>query len=202
MPERTLGTRRDAGAARAWMLGPVAACCIALQYPGRPAWSGMAIALWLVSAALLDRTVLRRMWQPRFLAISALLALLSGLLLGTPQARVAGIPVSWTGVEAGVVMLLRGLLIVGIGTWGARWLVARAERLRAAGSSPVSAAAATALGLVPELGSRIRAAGAGPASRQRGLLQGLERAAVSLLCDAALLAEGLHRQAGPGERDG
>jgi len=181
-------------AAQSVVLAPVALGCIALQYPSRPGHSALAVAIWLVSCTIVDRAVLARMWRPRFLAASAVLAALSGLLLGAPDARLAGVPISRAGVEAGVVMILRGLLIVGIGAWIARWLLARALVARSATAGRLSSAAAAAFDLVPELKSRIQAVRAARSVTGARSPVNLEQAAVSLVCQTAWIAEGLWRQ--------
>jgi hypothetical protein len=189
----------------AGLLLPVAVACVALQYPSRPAWSAAALAVWLAGAALFDRPSLHRLWQPRFLAVSALLASLSGLLLGAADTDIAGVRVSSTGLSAGAVMILRGVLIVGIGAWGARWLLGRAARLQAGRAARLSNAAAAAFQLVPDLGARIRAASADRPFGGGRAWSGSEQAAVTLLSEASGLAEGLWQQgsaASGGQVDG
>lgn len=184
---------------------PVAIACIALQYPSRPAWSAAALAIWLAGAALFDRASLNRLWQPRFLAVSVLLAALSGLLIGDADTQIAGVRVSSSGLGAGAVMIFRGVLIVGLGAWGARWLLGRAARLQAGRTASLSSAAAAAFQLVPDLGARIRAASADRPSGGGRAWSGSERAAVTLLCQASGLAEGLWQQGGAasgGQGDG
>jgi hypothetical protein len=177
------------------LLLPVAIACVVLQYPSQLGWSAAALAIWLAGAALLDRASLHRLWQPRFLAVSVLLASLSGLLLGAADTEMAGVRVSSAGLSAGAVMILRGVLIVGIGAWGARWLLGRAGRLQAGRTARLSSAAAAAFHLVPTLGARIRAANTDRSSGGRAW-SGSERAAVTLLCEASGLAEGLWQQGG------
>lgn len=195
-------TARVSATARSVVLAPVALGCIALQYPSRPGYSALAAAAWLAASAVFDRAILARMWQPRFLAVSAVLAALSGLLLGAPDARLAGVAVSRAGVEAGVVMILRGILIVGIGAWIARWLLARASFARSATGSRVSSAAAAAFDLVPELRSRIQAVRAARSVTGARTPVSLEQAVISLVCQTAWIAEGLWRQTPTAARPG
>jgi hypothetical protein len=188
MPETPLPRRTSARC----LLLAAALLGVAMQYPARVSWSAVALAGWLAAALWLDRPVLRRMWQPRFLAASAVLALMSGLLLGTKDARVLGIQVSVEGLAAGTVMMLRGVLLVGVGAWAARALTVGAERLGSRRPSGLTAAAGAAFTLVPDMRTRIRAAGNRPPAGRRRIL-GFEAAAVTLVCDASLLAETLAR---------
>ena len=171
-------------------LGALAVACVALQLPGRLDLSALALALWLSALAWADRDALRPLWRPRFLAWSAALALLAGLLLGEPDLDLLGLPLSSAGLAAGALMLVRGGLILGLTGWLARRIVARARR----GLTPTStlgAAVATAVELMPALLVEL---GATWAARPRGRrLRALESVAVSALSRAVSLAEALTR---------
>lgn len=188
-PNGAIGPRRAATA----VLAVAAAAAIALQFPGRLSASAAALVIWLGVSAFIDRPSLGRLWQPRFILLSSLLALLSGLLLGTPDRRLLGVPVSTTGLEAGAIMLLRALLIVAISASAARLVSGRQASVPAGERRGVGLTAAVALELVPQLRARISAVGVRQRLAALGRFGALEEAAVRIVCDAVLLGEGLSR---------
>lgn len=193
------GGRASHGRAATAALVVAALAAIALQFPGRLYASAAALAIWLGASALLDHPSLGRLWQPRFILLSSLLALLSGLLLGTPDRRLLGVPVSTAGLEAGAIMLLRAILIVAISASASRLLSGRHASVPATEQKGIRQTAAVALELVPQLRSRIRSritvVGVRQSLAALGRFGALEEAAVRIVCDAALLGEGLsHRE--------
>lgn len=173
-------------------LALLALVCVALQFPGRLWLSALAVALWLGALALFEREALRRLWMPRFWLVTVLFALGSGLLLGRRDAGLLGLPLSAAGLEAGALMVVRGLLIFALAMWASRNVDERLIRraARRVGLDPLGAAIPAALRLLPELQERYREA----ARRTAGQRRRPYRLAVELLCDTARLAE---RMAGP-----
>lgn len=169
--------------------------CLALQYPGRLDLAGLGLGAWLAALAVFDRAVIRRMWHPRFLLVTALFALMSGLLLGTPDTRLFGVRVSSEGLAAGGLMFIRGVLMVGVSTWASRRLVAGGSSSTWGRSGAgLSSAANVAMELVPELTARVRERWSRQTSYPgRGRMRAIEKTAVELIFQVACVAEGLAR---------
>jgi nucleoside-triphosphatase THEP1 len=174
------------------LLGLVALLCIAVQFRGSLLLSLAALVLWIGTLAILDRGSLRRMWMPRFWLITIVVALGSGMLLGQREAGLFGLPLSRSGLEAGMLMVLRGAFIFGIAAWASRAmdeeLVARAAK--ALGVEPLGWAIPVALKLLPELQTRLlRAAAATRETTSRWRLLGRSyEISVELICQTAGLA--------------
>jgi hypothetical protein len=174
-------------------LGCVALSCVALQFQGRLGLSLAALGAWLLALAVLDRPVLARLWHPRFLAVSAVIALLSGLLLGRSDVVVLGVGFSTKGLLAGALMVTRGALIFGLTAWGAR-LLARRSWFRAQG--PLGPAVVAAVDLVPGLTDRVRATWAAQAASGGGRWRAARAVAADLLFHTACIAEEMAGGAG------
>jgi hypothetical protein len=171
---------------RARALAVVAAACVALQFPGSLRLSLVALGLWLLALAALERSVLPRLWHPRFIAVSALIALLSGLLLGKADVTVLGLGLSTTGLLAGALMMTRGLLIFGLTVWGAA-ILAQSPWFRARG--PLGAAVAAALDLIPDLTGRVRTTWEAQSGSGRWRWAAARAVTSDLLYHAASIAE-------------
>lgn len=177
------------------LLAALAVACVGLQFPGTLVLSSAALLSWLMACAWLDPMVLRRMWMPRFWAITGVLALGSGVLLGRPDLDLGGLPLSTEGLAAGVLMLVRGGLILGMTTWAGRAMTGvRIQRfLGAAGLAPLGQAASVAIGLLPGMQGRLRRIGQVPAGagRPTGRAARLHDLAVSAFCETVRVAEEL-----------
>jgi len=185
------------------VLGVLAVACVALQFPGTLALSAVSLAAWLAALAWLDRPALRRMWMPRFFAITVVLALATGVVLGRKDFQAWGVPLSSDGFAAGALMVVRGALIFGLSTWAGPAVAGRRlpGLLRHVGLERLGASAAVALGLLPELQARLGAApriqasagtGGNPGGRA-GRIGRLHARAVSAFCETVRLAEDLAR---------
>ena len=169
------------------VLGLAALGCVALQFPGTIPLSAAALLLWLGLLAALHRPVLRALWRPRFWGFTLLLALASGLLLGPRQPAGIWSYLSRPGLEAGLLMVLRGALIFGLASWASR-AVSGQEIQRAAGRMGLpglGAAMATALALLPGLSQALRHIGP---TKGEGKLRRLRGSAVWLVTQTARLA--------------
>lgn len=176
------------------ILGVVALACLALQFPGSLVWSGLALGAWLVATACLDRASLRRMWMPRFWAVTLLLALATGVLLGQKEATGSGALVSWQGLEAGALLVVRGALIFGLTSWASHAIPGpRLLRILArVGLASLGRAASVALSTVPHLQQRLVAMWQdGERSRDRGHIGRIKEFAVLAFCETVRLAQGL-----------
>ncbi len=185
------------------LLAVIAVACIGMQFPGTLPLSLTALATWMAAVAWLDRPVLRRMWMPRFWAITLVLALGTGFLLGRPDLDLWGIPLSTGGLTAGGLMIARGALILGLTSWAARAMTAGRLRraLSAVGLEPLGGAAAVAVGLLPEMQGRLREiAQAQSGIGTNGRFFRLREVAVAGFCETLLLAERIAAGKGPGRR--
>lgn len=173
------------------LLGFLALVCIAVQFQGSLVLSLVALLIWLCALALWDRISLRRMWMPRFWLITVVFAMGSGVLLGQRDMILLGISMSRVGLEAGVLMVLRGAFIFGLASWASRALTEEDffNIARRVGAVPLGTAIPVALRLLPELTERFRQTTAGAKRRHIG------QVAVKLISDTASLAEemALHR---------
>lgn len=187
--EQWSGKRANALAWQRRLLGAVATLCIAVQFKGWLFLSSAALVVWLLALSLLDRGSLRRLWMPRFWLITGVFALGSGLLLGVRDEQLWGMPLSKSGIEAGALMVVRGVFIFALATWASRSLSER-SLVRAAQWLRVPAlgtAIPTALKLLPQLEVSLRRAlspGEG-----RGRPGRVRKVAIELVCETARLAE-------------
>jgi hypothetical protein len=179
---------------RGRVLAVVAAGCVALQFPGSLWLSLVALGLWLVALAAIDRAVLPRLWHPRFMVVSAIVALLSGLLLGRRDLTLFGLGLSTRGLQAGALMMTRGLLIFGLTVWGAT-ILAQSPWLRARGA--LGAAVAAALDLIPDLTARLRATWRAHAGEGRSRLGAARAVTADLLFHTVSIAEEMADDATP-----
>lgn len=176
------------------LMGLVALLCIAVQFRGSLLLSLAALVVWIGMLAILDRSCLQRMWMPRFWLITIVVAIGSGLLLGQRDTGLLGLPLSRSGLEAGVLMVLRGAFIFGIAAWASRALdeelVARAAKRL--GIEPLGRAIPVALKLLPELQTRLRRAAReareSHTTKRRHLLARGYEISVELVCQTARLA--------------
>ena len=180
------------------VLAVVAMGCVALQFPGSLWLSLVALGLWLLALATLSRGLLARLWHPRFIAVSALIALLSGLLLGRRDVVVLGLGLSTKGLLAGALMMTRGLLIFGLTVWGAA-VLSQSPRFRARGA--LGAAVAAALELIPDLTGRVRTTWQAQAGRGRWRWAAARAVAADLLFHAACIAEEMADRAPQQQRE-
>lgn len=136
-----------------WALAGAALGCVALQFGGSLALTTLALALWLAVLAWHARPQLRRLWMPKFWAISLAFALASGLWLGVPDMAVGPLRLSRKGLAAGALMLVRGALIYSLMGWASSLMVDR--RVRAAmarlGLAEFGAALSAAFAMIPGL---------------------------------------------------
>ena len=179
---------------RTLLLAALAALTLAALATGLLPWALPALALWLAALGRLAPAALRRVWRPRFVLLSALLALLAGLVLAPPDAELAGVPLSTRGLVAGLLMVLRSAFVVTAMSWGATLALARAARYSPT-RRPLGAAAATAAQLLPEVVTTL-ASDWSTRSRAPGA-RGAEGLAVATLARAAALADRLATPAGP-----
>jgi hypothetical protein len=167
-------------------LGVVAVGCVVLQFPGSLGLSLAALGVWLLALAALERPLLPRLWHPRFLAVSAAIVLLSGLLLGKRDVVLLGVGLSTKGLLAGALMMTRGVLIFGLTVWGAA-VLSQSPWFRARGA--LGAATAAALDLIPDLTERVRTTWAAQAGCGRWRWAAARAVAADLLFHAACIAE-------------
>jgi nucleoside-triphosphatase THEP1 len=140
------------------LMGLAALACVGIQLPGTVAWASTALGLWLGLLAVVDRAVLRALWRPRFWTFALVLAAASGLLLGPRQPTGAWSVLSRQGLEAGLLMVLRGAFIFALACWASR-TVGGDEIRRAAGRiglPGLGTALSVALSLLPELSLELR----------------------------------------------
>ena len=197
------GPRVDAepaGKARRVGLGLAAAGCIGLQIDSSLTWSAASLGIWLGLLWAFSPRSLRRLWMPKFWGFSLALALASGVLLGKPAARVLGVPLSLVGLEAGLLMVVRGAFVFGLTSWASTTL--RRDHLERVfgrlGLSRLGGALTAAFGLLPGLKDRLVHARAQLPGRGEG--RRLSRAfavAVEVVCETARLAQEI---AGESER--
>jgi len=168
--------------------------CIGLQFGGDLTASALALLVWLLVLALVDRRALRKLWLPRFWLFSLLLALVSGFLLGGNLSKAHGLTLSRVGLDAGLLMIVRGAFLLSLAAHlSAKVKSARFQRLLARlGFSGFGAALATAFALLPELSHTLQVrAGVWQAEAPtwRGRLRHFPTLAVQLLVETAVLAE-------------
>lgn len=180
-------------------LGLAAVLCVAVQIPGSLALSTAALALWLGALALSDRVALKRLWLPRFWIVTLVLALGSGVLLG-PRAEGSWGWFSRQGLEAGLLMVVRGAFIFALASWASRALGGEDLRrlTRRLGLPRLGTALSVAFGLLPELQDRLGTLKA-RSQAHGGRWRGLYRLAVEAVRETDELARELARSA-EGER--
>ena len=178
------------------LLGAIAVACIALQFGGSLGLSAIALALWLGALALAARPQLRRLWMPRFWIVSIIMALGSGLLLGKPDLDLGPIKASREGLEAGLLMVVRGLFLVALMGWVSKLIVDDDVQrgIRKLGLAQFGNALTAAFGLIPSLGERVKPAlSAGRGSGFFARTKALRGLAVDLVVHTVQLARSLER---------
>lgn len=176
--------------------------CVALQFGGRLDLSLLATLLSLLLLLLVDRVALRRMWMPRFWAITAIFALGAGLLLGKRETWVLGIPFSEQGLRAGALMVTRGVFVFALASWLSRAL--RREDLDGmlgrVGGGQLGGAVATAFDLLPALKDRLAGLSKEPSSRPgwKARFLAWRDLSVRLVMETALLARSLQGEGAEG----
>ena len=196
MSETSSAERAGAGPtsrARNLGLGLTALACVAVQFPGSLLLSGLALALWLAVLLVYDRASLARLWLPRFWLMTLLFALGSGLLLGRRSAGGLTGVISVEGLQAGLLMVLRGAFVFALASWASRALAGGAlERVFGkVGLARLGAALSVAMSLLPELEQHLQQArrrSFGGAGRR---LRSLRRSVVNLVAQTARLADTL-----------
>lgn len=174
----------------------VAVGCIGLQLGQQVLLALVATAVWLVTLAIVDAQALRRLKMPKFWAITIALALGSGLLLGPRDIHLWGVPLSATGLEAGALMVLRGVFIFALTSYATRALsFAPAHRIASrVGLGNLSVAVASAFGVLPAIRDGLAERHAEAKKREGSPLLGLRTVALDAVYEAARLAELLARQ--------
>jgi nucleoside-triphosphatase THEP1 len=189
---------------RRW-LAIAALICVGVQVPGSLLLSAAALALWLGLLAAFERTSLKRLWMPRFWLVTLVFALGSGLLLGPRSGPGVRGMLSAEGLQAGLLMVLRGAFIFGLATWASRALGGKDLERAAAriGLARLGTSLSTALGLLPELQERLRARAAQRSLESRGRWWRPGRfreLAVELVCETARLADEMAARAASDRR--
>lgn len=174
----------------------LAAACVVLQFPGSVPLATLSLGAWVLALARLDPAALRRMSRPRFWAVTLLLALATGIVLGPKDLVVLGVPCSREGLSAGLLMVLRGALIFGIASFAGPALAGRrvSRGLTRSGLTSLGGAATVALGLLPELRNRLAATDRESAPSPPGLraqAARLHELAVRAFCETVRVAEEL-----------
>lgn len=179
-----------------WVKGlalAVALGCVALQIGRQIELAAIAVVIWLTTVWLVDRHALRRMKMPKFWTIMIIVALGSGLLLGPRDIEVLGLRLSAQGLEAGALMVLRGVFIFALTSWASRAVEGTAVKriARRVGLGNLGVAVASAFGVLPALidGLAKRRSTASPTLRER--LGSFRRIVVDALIEAVHLAKRL-----------
>lgn len=151
------GAPRKRPAPYRWITWLVALGCVALQVGRSVEMAALADVIWLSTVALVDRGALRRLRMPKFWTIMILVALGSGLFLGPRDLDVGPLRLSAQGLEAGALMVLRGVFIFALASWAARNINGRLVRRMASrvGLGNLALAVATAFGVLPALMDRL-----------------------------------------------
>ena len=96
---------------------PFAILTLIAQFPDIPWATTVALVVWLITLGLGAHNVLKSIWWPRFWLVSAVVCVLSGLILAWSP----GEAWNWTlGLEATARMLIRGIYIFSLITWATR----------------------------------------------------------------------------------
>lgn len=189
-----LAAARPGSRTAPWLVLVAALVCIGLQFGGDLSASVLALVLWLLVLALVDRRALRKLWMPRFWLFSLLLALVSGFLLGGNLSKAHGLTLSRVGLDAGLLMIVRGAFLLSLAAHlSAKVKSARFQRLLSRlGFSGFGTALATASALLPELSHTLQARTGvwkAQAPTWRGRLTHFPDLAVQALVETAALAE-------------
>ncbi len=174
--------------------------------PGSLLLSTAALALWLALLFLLDRASLRRLWLPRFWLVTLIFAMASGFFLGPRAARGTWSVLSYSGLQAGLLMVVRGAFIFGLASWASRALGRNVQQLAARLGVPrLGTALTVAFELLPELESSLRAALAKPPAggtegREGRGLRRYYGVAVQVIASTAELAGNLALRSSRAER--
>ncbi|MCL2178560.1 MAG: DUF2478 domain-containing protein [Proteobacteria bacterium] len=179
---------------RRTFLGVVAVACIVLQFKGDFKLSALSAGLWLLALALADRPQLRRLWIPRFWLITLLMALGSGLLLGKADWEFGPVQLSKFGLEAGLLMVFRGLFLFALMGWASKLIVDKdvQRAIHKIGLAKFGNALSAAFGFIPLLFEQVRIAPL--AGRNKNIIPRMRMmygAAVELVKHAVLLARSL-----------
>jgi nucleoside-triphosphatase THEP1 len=182
-----------------WIATIAAVGCIALQFGRRLDLAALSALLWLVTVALTDPVALRRLVLLRFWAITILFALLSGLLLGPRDHVLLGIPLSGRGLEAGALMICRGLFIFALVSWASRAIDGHAVNRLASrvGLGKLGVAVTTAFALLPALVDRLAERRRAMKHRRRGRRGEWRRSLVELVGEAVRLSDQLSLELAP-----
>jgi len=173
----------------------IAIGCIALQAGRRLDLALLSAALWVVTVTIVDRAAMRRMFMPKFWGVTILFALASGLLLGERDTEILfGLRLSARGLEAGALMVCRGLFIFALVSWASRAIDGAVVRRLATGVGlgNLSVAVGSAFGVLPALRDRLverRAEMKG--ARQTSRRVEARRALVDVVCETVRLSERL-----------
>jgi nucleoside-triphosphatase THEP1 len=131
--------------------------CVGLQLGRRLDLAAASAGLWLLIVLWADRPALRRLFFPKFWAVTVLFALGSGLLLGPRDLDVLGLRLSAQGLAAGALMVCRGVFLFTLVSWAARAVDGgKVARVAAAvGLGDLGAAVSAAFGLLPAVAERL-----------------------------------------------
>jgi hypothetical protein len=168
---------------KTWLLGAIAAGCVALQVGGALALSSAALVFWLAALLAVEPRVLRRLWLPRFWLAGFVVVAASALLLEPRDLELAGLALSSRGLAAGALMMIRGTFIFGLAAWastalaGSGWL----RWCRRLGAERFGTAVQVAFGLLPALQRELR-----ELRRERARTAGRLRAPLGLTREAAV----------------
>lgn len=170
---------------------------MALQFSGDLLYTSLALLVWLLGLLAFYPCVLRRMWMPRFWAVTLLVALGSGLLLGQRDQLLWGVAISTQGLSAGALMVVRGAFIFGLLAWASKALAhSGLERLASKfGAQRLAVSTGIAIELLPEIAGRIQKLHSrqdrhGGDSRWRSAYL----SAANLLADCAMMADDMVRK--------
>lgn len=136
----------------------IALFCVALQFGRRLDLAALATVIFLVTVVIVDRPAMRRLMMPKFWGITIVFALASGLFLGPRDIDLLGLRLSGQGLEAGALMVFRGLFIFGLVSWVSRAINGSAlTRVFARiGLGNLGIAVGSAFGVLPALRDRLR----------------------------------------------
>ena len=129
---------------------------LSIQFHGALAHACGAFVTFFVPLTLLRPNAIRRMWRPKFWAITFLFALISGFFLGPRDLTLPGMTYpcfSSVGAQAGLLMILRCGLIFSLTSWisvalNRKTFLHVAQR---AGLGNLGNAISAAFGIMPEL---------------------------------------------------
>jgi hypothetical protein len=87
-------------------------CVLAAMLLGSWPMAVPSLLVWLGVLYAWYRPVLRRIYKPRLWLISGFIAMASGIFLGHPETRLLWVPLSWTGLYAGLWMVMRCIALL------------------------------------------------------------------------------------------